>query len=137
MQIKDIELKKLRAQHDYSWIKEFLKVTPEHVSPIKCDDNIDIKKAQEQLSNKSFTKMGIPTNKDYIENFKRVNDETGYSYKLSLYSKITDLLDKDVLFNRFMARCVHQTGKNENILIEMFAEFLTMMSDCEDIKQDN
>lgn len=96
-------------------------------------DDIDLKKIQEQLSNKSFTKMCFSTN---TQEEKRFNPETGYSYAIKQRKKLTNLLYKNVLFNRFIAKCVQLTCEDEETLIEMFAEFLTMMSDCENRKQD-
>ena len=97
----------------------------------KKQEDCDIKKIQEQLSNKSFTKMCFSTN---MTELKRFNPESGYHYEIKQHDKLTNLLYKDALFNRFIAKCVQQTCEDEKTLIEMFAEFLTMMSDCEDIK---
>ncbi len=102
-------------------------------SNVAMDEDIELKKVQEQLSNKSFTKMCFSTN---MTEAKRFNPETGYSYEIKQHDKLTNLLYKDALFNRFMARCVQLTCEDEETLVEMFAEFLTMMSNCENRKQD-
>lgn len=108
---KDI-VEKLRDEHKYGWIR-------------------DLKKTQEQLHNKSFTKMCFSTN---TQEEKRCNPETGYSYEIKQHEKLTNLLYKDALFNRFIAKCVNNLKIEETTLIEVFAEFLTMMSDCENRK---
>jgi len=88
----------------------------------------DISIIQEQVSNKSFTKMCFSTNTQESIIFHRKDCEHEVIGHLN---NLNDLLMKDVLFNRFIAKCVNNSKIEETTLIGMFAEFLTMMSDCE------
>lgn len=114
-------------------IPDDIKLIEKDKSDLPMDKDIDLKKIQEQLSNKSFTKMCFSTNDKESIVFHRKDCEHEVIGHLN---NLNNLLMEDVLFNRFIAKCVNNSKIEETTLIGMFAEFLTMMSDCESRKQD-